>query len=78
MAYPFCFNRFNNLEQSFNFVRSQNPGRFIQDQNLRIRKQQFENFNFLLLTNRKLRNQVIRIYFQSILAGKGQDSFSQF
>ncbi len=38
-------------EQGFDFVRGEHAGWFIQDQQARIRKQQFQDFDLLLLAD---------------------------
>ncbi len=38
-------------EQGFDFVRGEHAGWFIQDQQAFIRKQQFQDFDLLLLAN---------------------------
>ena len=57
-------------EQMVGFVRGQNPGRLIQDQDIGLAVQRFQNLHPLLMPDRQVFDQLIRIDVQFIVIGQ--------
>ena len=68
---------FHDLHQFFNFLRGQNCGRFVENENFIIPVEHFEDLGTLLHAHGDILDQSVRIHMETVFLRQGQDFLSR-